>query len=83
MGCHLWGLTELDTTEATTEQQQVLYEGFHDGSDCEESACNTGDPGRFLGWEDPLEEKMANHSGILSWRMPWTKEPGGLQSHGL
>ena len=33
-----------------------------------------------LGWEDPLEEGMATHSGILAWRITWTEEPGGLQS---
>ena len=32
-----------------------------------------------LGWEYPLEEEMATHSSILAWRIPWTKEPGGLQ----
>ena len=36
-----------------------------------------------LGQEDPLEERMATHSSILAWRIPWTKEPGGLQSTGL
>ena len=36
-----------------------------------------------LGWEDPLEEEMATHSSILAWRIPWTEEPGGLQSMGL
>ena len=36
-----------------------------------------------LGWEDPLEKEMATHSGILAWRIPWTEEPGGLQSKGL
>ena len=35
---------------------------------------------RSLGWEDPLEKEMATHSGILAWRIPWTEEPGGLQS---
>ena len=35
-----------------------------------------------LGWEDPLEKKMAAHSSILAWRIPWTEEPGGLQSLG-
>ena len=35
-----------------------------------------------LGWEDPLEEGMATHSNILAWRIPWTEEPGGLQSTG-
>ena len=33
-----------------------------------------------LGWEDALEKGMATHSGILAWRIPWTEEPGGLQS---
>ena len=35
-----------------------------------------------LGREDPLEEEMATHSSILAWRIPWTWEPGGLQSVG-
>ena len=35
---------------------------------------------RSLGQEDPLEEGMAAHSSILAWRVPWTEEPGGLQS---
>ena len=33
-----------------------------------------------LGWEDPLEEGMAIHSGVLAWRIPWTEELGGLDS---
>ena len=37
---------------------------------------------RSLGWEDPLEEGIATHSSILVWRIPWTEEPGGLQSMG-
>ena len=37
---------------------------------------------RSLGWEDPLEKDMATHSSILAWRIPWTEEPGGLQSMG-
>ena len=35
-----------------------------------------------LGWEDPLEESMATYSSIFAWRIPWTEEPGGLQSTG-
>ena len=35
---------------------------------------------QFLGREDPLEEEMATHSSIFAWRIPWTEEPGGLQS---
>ena len=37
---------------------------------------------RFLGWEDPLEKEMATHSSTLAWRIPWTEEPGRLQSIG-
>ena len=36
-----------------------------------------------LSWEDPLEEEMATHSSILAWEIPWTEEPGGLQSTGV
>jgi len=35
---------------------------------------------RSLGWEDSLEKEMATHSSILSWRIPWTEEPSGLES---
>ena len=38
---------------------------------------------QFLGWKDPLEKEMATHSSILAWEIPWTEEPGGLQSMGL
>ena len=37
---------------------------------------------RSLGREDPLEEGVATHSSVLAWRIPWTEEPGGLQSTG-
>ena len=37
---------------------------------------------RFLVWEDPLEKEMATHSSILAWRIPWTEEPGRLQTMG-
>ena len=37
---------------------------------------------RSLGWKDPLEEEMATHSSVLAWEIPWTEEPGGLQSEG-
>ena len=37
---------------------------------------------RSQGWDDPLEKGMATHSSILAWRIPWTEEPGGLQSMG-
>ena len=53
------------------------------GSDGKESACNAGDPGSIPVWEGPLEKEMATHSSILAWKIPWTEEPGGLQSNGL
>ena len=36
-----------------------------------------------LNWEDPLEKELTVHSSILPWEIPWTEEPGGLQSMGL
>ena len=55
------------------------------GSDGKESTCNGGDLGSIDPWAgvDPLEEGVVTHSGILAWRIPWTEEPGGLQSTGL
>ena len=57
--------------------------GFPGGSDSKESACNLGDLGSIPGKKDLLEKGMATHSSILAWRIPWTKEPGGLQFMGL
>ena len=54
---------------------------FPGGSDGKESASSAGDPGT-LGQKDPLEKGMAIHSSLLAWRIPWTKEPGGLQPMG-
>ena len=47
------------------------------------NAGTAGDVVQALGREDPLEEEMATHSSILAWEVPWTEEPGGLQSMGL
>ena len=38
---------------------------------------------RSPGWEDPLEKELATHSSTLAWKIPWTEEPGRLQSRGL
>ena len=46
------------------------------------NARDTGDGVLILGWKDPGEEEMAIHSSILAWEIPWTEEPGGLQSMG-
>ena len=51
-----------------------------DGSAGKESACSAGDLVQSLGQEDPLEKGMAAHSSVLTWRIPGTEEPGGLQS---
>ena len=58
---------------------------FPGGSDSKESVCNAGGLGLIPGLgrpleEEPMEEGMATHSNILAWRIPWTEEPGGLQS---
>ena len=45
----------------------------------QESTCNAGDLGLIPG-SDPLEEEMATYSSVLAWEIPWTEEPGGLQS---
>ena len=63
-------------------QHTQVFSGDSDGREC---ACNAGDKGWEtdpLGWEDPLEEEMATQSNILTWRITWTEEPGGLQSMG-
>ena len=60
-----------------------IFLGFPSGSAGKESACNVGDLGLIPGLEDPMEESMATHSSILAWRIPWTEEPGRLQSVGL
>ena len=54
--------------------------GFPGGSDGKEYACNEGDPGMIPGSGDSLEEGMVMHSSIIAWEIPWTEEPGKLQS---
>ena len=46
------------------------------------TAGDIGDADLIPGREDPREEGMATHSSVLAWRIPWTEEPGGLQSVG-
>ena len=48
----------------------------------QETAYNAEDPGLIPRLEDSLEKEMAIHSSILAWEIPWTEEPGGLQSMG-
>ena len=55
---------------------------FPGGSEGKVSACNAEDSGSIPGLGDPLEKEMATHSSILTWKITWTEEPGGLQSMG-
>ena len=58
--------------------------GFPGGSDSKESACSAETQVQSLGWEDVPEKRMATHSSILVWRIPWTEEPGELHTvHGV
>ena len=70
--------------QSTGSQKPMYYWDFPGGSDGKESACKAGNltsiPG--LGWEDALEQEMATHPCILAWEIPWTEEPGRLQSMG-
>ena len=56
--------------------------GFPGGSEGEESTCKAGDLSQSLGSEYHVDEGVAIHSSVLAWRIPWTEEPGGLQSVG-
>ena len=61
----------------------IFYHGFpqwlsYKKSTFNEKSQETGV--QSLGWEDPLEKEMATHFSVLAWRIPWTEEPGGLQS---
>ena len=55
---------------------------FSGSSDGKESTCNAQDPGLIHGSGRSPEKGMATHSSILAWRIPWTEEPGGLQTMG-
>ena len=62
---------------------QLINLGFPSGTVVKNPTANSRDTGecvRSLGWEDPLEKETATHFSILGWRIPWTEEPGGLQS---
>ena len=59
-----------------------IYKDFPGGSGGKASACNAGDPGQSLDWKDPLEKEMATHFSTFAWKIPWTQEPGRLQSMG-
>ena len=60
----------------------LCIRGFPGSSDGKASAYNVGDPGSIPGSEDPLEKETATRSSIHAWKIPWTEEPGQLQSMG-
>ena len=62
--------------------QPKILEGFSDGSDGKESACNAGDLGSIPGWGRFPGVGNDYLPSILAWRIPWTEEPGGLHSMG-
>ena len=68
---------------AEAKKPSGLCMGFPSGSALKNPPASAGDLGsRSLGWEDPLEKGIATHSSFLAGRIPWTEEPGGLQSMG-
>ena len=66
----------------TNTAQALLPRGFPGGSMVKNPPDNAKTWLRSPGQEDPLEKEMATHSSILAWEIPWTEEPGGLQSMG-
>ena len=58
----------------------ICIQAFPGGSDGRACLLTEERPVQPLGREDPLESEMATHSSILAWEIPWTEEPGGLQS---
>ena len=64
------------------KEKEKRFRGFTGGSLIKSLPANAGGVGSTLGQDDPLEEEMATHSSILAWRIPWTEEPGSLQSMG-
>ena len=70
------------TTSAFFLSHHFIYHYSAGDSDGKASANNTETLVQPLGQEDPLEREMATHSSILAWKIPWTEEPGRLQSMG-
>ena len=63
-----------------------IHTGFPEGAVVKSPLANTGDVRdwvQFLDPEDPLEKEMATRSSILAWKIPWTEEPGWIQSMGF
>ena len=82
--CHQW-LPALAQREITKHYVPSYwkYLGFPGSSVGKEFTCNAGGPGLIPGWGRTPGKEMAAHSSILVWKIPWTEEPGRLQSMGL
>ena len=78
MGYSPRGRKELGTTERPYLLTYLL--GFLGDLAVKSSSAMQEIQVRSLGWENPLEKRMVTHSSIVAWRIPWTEEPGGLQS---
>ena len=74
--------TDLGISAQMPRYMQIIR-GFPGGSDGKESPAIQETWVQSLGQEDPLEKGMATHSSILAWKIPWTEEPGGMQSMGM
>ena len=68
--------------ESKNKEYEQLSKDFPGGSDSKASVYNVRDLVWSLGREDPLEKEMAIHSSTIAWKIPWTEEPGRLQSMG-
>ena len=75
MGYTSQGHKELDTNEATEHSRM--------GLPLVKNLSANSEDAKAMGWENPPEKEMATHCSILAWEIPWTEEPGGLQSIGL
>ena len=82
VGCRLWGRTELDTTKATQQKQQFLIRTSLVAQMVRNLPAMQEIQVQSLVWEGLLEKGVATYSSILVWRIPWTGEPGRLQSTG-
>ena len=61
-------------------EELVIIFNFSDGSMVKNLPATWETQVQSLGWEDPLKKRMATHSSILTWRIPWTEEPGAQQA---
>ena len=82
MGCRLWVAQSRTRLKRLSSSNSSCPHVFPGGSDSTESACNAEDLGSIPGSGRSLEKEVSTHSSILVWRIPWTEEPGGLQSMG-